>query len=73
MFKVFFLVGGSANFVCSSVKGLFSFESAQAEVLALKKMGYKAMAVKNGNVVGGYCSYNEFQTAEQATEYYRSV
>jgi hypothetical protein len=73
MFKVFFLVGGSANFVCKSVKGIFSFENAQKEVDELVRMGYKAMAVKNGQVIGGYCSYSDFETAEKAMEYYSSL
>jgi hypothetical protein len=73
MFKVFFLVGGSANFVCKSVKGVFSFENGQKEVDELVRMGYKAMAVKNGHIVGGYCSFNEFENAEMAREYYNSL
>jgi hypothetical protein len=69
----FFLVGGSANFVCKSVKGLFSFENSQEIVADLKKMGYKAMAVKNGHIVGGYCSSNEFENPDLAKEYYNSL
>jgi hypothetical protein len=73
LFSVFYLVGGSSNFVCKSVVGKFSFEQANKEVASLEKMGYKAMAVKNGHVIGGYCSFSDFQTTEQAQEYYRSL
>jgi hypothetical protein len=72
-FSVFYLVGGSANFVCKSVVGGFSFEDAQKEVAELQRMGYKSMAVKDGHVVGGYSSYSDFATAELAKEYYQSL
>lgn len=73
LFSVFYLIGGSANFVCKSLVGKFSFEDAQKEVVQLQKMGYKAMAVKNGHVIGGYCSYTDFANTELAKEYYDSL
>jgi hypothetical protein len=72
-FSVFYLVGGSANFVCKSLVGKFSFEDAQKEVAQLEKMGYKSMAVKNGHVIGGYCSYTDFANTQLAKEYYVSL
>lgn len=72
-FSVFYLVGGSSNFVCKSVVGKFSFESSQKEVYELQKMGYKAMAVKNGHIVGGYCSFSDFESIELAVSYYKSI
>jgi hypothetical protein len=73
MFKVFYLVGGFANFVCKSVNGIFSFENAQKEVSELERMGYKSMAVKNGHMIGGYCSFSDFEDASKAKEYYQSL
>jgi hypothetical protein len=73
LFLVFYLVGGSTNFVCKSLVGKFSFEDAQKEVAELQKMGYKAMAVKNGHVIGGYCSYTDFANTELAKEYYATL
>lgn len=72
-YSVFYLVGGSANFVCQSMIGKFSWEKAQEEVADIKKMGYKAMAVKDGHIIGGYCSYTDFSSKEEAAEYYHSV
>ena len=73
IFSVFYLVGGSSNFVCKSVVGKFDFANAEKQVADLNKMGYKAMSVKNGHVIGGYCSFNEFETQELATEYYNNL
>jgi hypothetical protein len=72
LFSVFYLVGGSSNFICKSVVGKFSYEQAQSEVAELKKMGYKAMAVKNGHIVGGYCSFTDFESQKLAVEYYQN-
>lgn len=73
LFSVFYLVGGSTNFVCQSLVGRFSFEDAQKEVANLNKMGYKAMAVKNGHIIGGYCSYSDFANTQLAKEYYAAL
>jgi len=72
-YSVFYLVGGSANFVCKALYGKFPFNKATEEVESLKKSGYKAMAVKNGHLIGGYCSFSDFTTKEQAQEYYKSI
>jgi hypothetical protein len=73
MYSVFFLTGGSSNFVCKSLFSKYSFEDAQIKVEELRKMGYKSMAVKNGHVIGGYCSYSDFDSKEQALDYYNSL
>jgi hypothetical protein len=73
LFSVFYLVGGSSNFVCQSLFGKFSFEQANKEVDSLKRMGYKAMAVKNGHVIGGYCSFTDFENTTIAKEYFFSI
>ena len=73
IFSVFYLVGGSSNFVCKSVVGKFDFENAEKQVNDLNNMGYKAMSVKNGHIVGGYCSFSEFESHKLATEYYNSL
>lgn len=70
MYKVFYLTGGSTNFVCQSVVGIMPYEKAQKEVAELQKMGYKAMSVKDGHIVGGYCSYSDFDTVDAAQKYY---
>ncbi len=73
MYKVFYLVGGNSNFVCKSIIGLFDFENAKKEVDALVKMGYKAMCVKNGHIVGGYNSYTDFESIDDAKMYYSNL
>ena len=73
LFSVFYLVGGSTNFVCQSLYGVFSFENAQKEVTALEKAGYKAISVKDGKTVGGYCSYTDFDNENDALKYYLSL
>ena len=73
IYSVFYLLGGSSNFVCKSVVGKFEFETAEMHVAELNKMGYKAMSVKNGHVIGGYCSFDEFETPTLAAEYYNSL
>lgn len=73
MYSVFYLVGGSSNFICKSIIGKFDFSNAEIQVAELRKMGYKAMSVKNGHAIGGYCSFNEFETKELALEYYNSL
>lgn len=73
MFTVFYLTGGSKNFVCKKVFGRFDWQQAKKEVESMQKMGYKAMAVKNGHIIGGYCSYADFDTPEEAEEYYKGL
>lgn len=73
LFSVFYLVGGSSNFVCKSLFSKYSWEKAQEEVESLEKMGYKAMAVKNGHIIGGYCSHSDFTSKEEAKKYYESL
>ena len=70
---MFYLVGGSSNFVPKSVTGRHSFEDAQKKVAELKQMGYKAMSVKNGHIIGGYCSYADFDNQDDAKKYYASL
>ena len=74
-FSVFYLVGGSSNFVCKSMNVRFATrQEAENEVAAIKKMGYNhAMTVKNGHVIGGYCSFSDFDTPELALKYYQSL
>jgi len=72
-YSVFYLVGGSSNFVCKALYSRYTWEQAQKEVQEIRTAGYTAMAVKNGHVLGGYCSYSDFETPEKATEYYRSL
>lgn len=72
-YSVFYLVGGSTNFICKSIKGIFTWDEAKKEVEELQRMGYKAMAVKDGNIVGGYCSYTDFDSTDQAKEYYSNI
>ena len=72
-YTVFYLVGGSTNFVCHSLIGKHSWELATKEVNTLQTMGYKSMAVKNGHIIGGYCSYSDFDTIEKAKEYYNTL
>jgi hypothetical protein len=73
LFSVFYLVGGHSNFVCKSLVGKFSFDNAKKEVSKLEKMGYKAMCVKNGHVIGGYCSYTDFDNPKLAKDYYDTL
>jgi hypothetical protein len=73
LFSVFYLVGGSTNFVCKSLVSKFSFEQAKKEVAELERMGYKSMSVKNGHIIGGYSSYNEFNNSLEAELYYKSL
>jgi len=72
-YSVFYLIGGSSNFVCKSVTGRFTWEQSQVKVNELISMGYKSMAVRNGHIVGGYCSYTDFNTKEQSLAYYNSL
>jgi len=74
-FSVFYLVGGSSNFVCKSMNVRFATrQEAENEVSDIKKMGYThAMAVKNGHIIGGYCSFSDFDSKEEAQKYYRSL
>lgn len=72
-YSVFYLVGGSTNFVCRSVTGRHLWETALKEVNILQNMGYKAMSVKNGHIIGGYCSATDFDMIESAKEYYNSL
>lgn len=71
MFSVFYLVGGSTNFICKSLFGKYSFVDAQKEVDQLKNSGYKSMCVKDGSF--GYHSYTDFETETLAKEYYNSL
>jgi len=73
MYSVFYLIGGSSNFVCRAMFGVYSFEVASGHVDDLIRQGYKAMSVKNGEVIGGYCSFTEFRTKEEAVLYYESL
>lgn len=73
LFTVFYLVGGSSNFVCRSILGKFNWEDAKKEVAKIQKMGYKAMAIKNGHIIGGYCSYTDFESPQDAKNYYSSL
>jgi len=73
IYKVFWLVGGSANFRCKSLSPRYTWEQAKKEVNELQKAGYKAMAVKQGHIIGGYNDYSDFSTPEKAAEYYRSL
>lgn len=73
MYSVFYLVGGYSNFVCKSIVGKFSFDNAKKEVEELNKMGYKSMYVKDGHIVGGYCSHSDFEDPQQAKEYFVSL
>jgi len=73
MYSVFYLTGGSKNFVSKKVFGEFDWEQAKKEVESLQNMGYKAMAVKNGHIIGGYCSYSDFDTPEESEDYYRGL
>jgi hypothetical protein len=70
---VFYLIGGSTNFVCNKIQGRFNDKQSQIEVAELERMGYKAMAVKSGDVVGGYSSFTDFDSTEDAVKYYRSL
>lgn len=72
-YTVFYLVGGSSNFVCKKVFGRFDFDDAGKNVNDLKRMGYKSMSVKDGHIIGGYCSYNEFSSQEEASNYFNSI
>ena len=72
-YSVFYLVGGSSNFVCKSIVGKFSWEKSTEEVESLKKLGYKAMSVKNGHIVGGYCSFTDFDDSLSRKSYYDNL
>ena len=72
-YSVFYLVGGSVNFVCKSLVGKFTWDAAKSEVESLNRMGYKAMAVKDGHIVGGYQSFSDFDSPEAAKEYYTNL
>ena len=73
LYSVFYLVGGYSNFVCQAVVGRHTLEIANGKVAEINRMGYKAMAVKDGHLVGGYCSHTDFATKEEAKAYYYSV
>lgn len=73
VYSVFYLIGGSSNFVNNKIQGRFTWDVAQNHVADLERMGYKAMAVKNGHIIGGYCSACEFETQHKAKEYYDTL
>jgi len=73
VYSVFYLTGGSSNFVSNKIQGRFTYEVAQTHLRDLQRAGYKAMAVKNGHVIGGYCSACEFDTQKEAQDYYNSL
>lgn len=73
IYSVYYLVNGWSNFTCRSITGQFTFEQAEKEVENLKKQGFKSASVKNGKIIGGLCSSDDFETDEQRKNYWDSL
>lgn len=74
MFYVSYLVGGSSNFTAKSCVTKYADRNDPKllqEVAEIRNMGYLAMAAKVG--IGGFCSFNEFETKEKRADYYSQV